>query len=123
MNLTKNEAKIFGKVLIEIGESICNNPEVLLDLISSLSKKDDKECIISDEAKKLSLIEFKDTKNEILNKKLKEFNLQELREIIKNNRIGSIKSKNTEKLIEHILNFRQKNSQGIFLNYKTSEEE
>jgi len=120
--MKKNDIKIFGKVLKEIGDIIINNPDDFFDFFDKYSESEKKtnEVEISKEVKNLDLILLVKENKQNAKGLLSNMSINELRYLIKKNHIGSIKSRANKVLVEYILNHYEQREQREFLNYEVS---
>lgn len=119
-NLTKKDIAVFGKVLVEIGSAIKNNPSLLLDIVNATT--DSKRAVkdkegIGDKVKSLNIFEvFKDRKKSEIEGELLVFNKEELKFLIKTFSLGSTKFNSVDKLADFIADQVSKRTTDVFIN-------
>ncbi|WP_321838235.1 hypothetical protein [Pseudomonas kulmbachensis] len=120
-NISRKDIEIFGKVLSEIGETIEENPDILLSLLRPFYEKNQKEQkekeTVRAEVEDLNIFEsFKEKKKSEIEKELTTFNKEELKFIIKKYSLGATKLTSNEKLSEFIADQVTKRTKDVFIN-------
>ncbi|QXI08691.1 hypothetical protein HU718_013615 [Pseudomonas tensinigenes] len=120
-SINKKDIEIFGKVLSELGTTLEENPEILLNLLRPYYEKNQKEQkekeVVREEIQNLNIFEaFKEKKKSEIEKELITMNKEELKYIIKKYSIGATKLTSNEKLSEFIADHVTKRTKDVFIN-------
>lgn len=131
-HITRRDVEGFGKVLVQLGRLLQDQPERLVELLAEVEtpsepprpaqqaeRKSDPGDDPYPELTKLPLFEMArgKTRDELLDQ-LRKYDMDQLRLIVRHFRLGSLKTKSHQVLLDHIVDQLAKRSVDVFLEHK-----
>ncbi|ADW19222.1 hypothetical protein Despr_3089 [Desulfobulbus propionicus DSM 2032] len=124
-NISKNDIKIFGKVLQALGEIIVSKPEILMSILDKEVEAEappqakEKPHGLPSAMKDTDLFSFSKNHNkEEIIALLNELTVDELKQIISHYSLGYTKLKSKEKISEYIADQFKKRTTDVFLKHE-----
>lgn len=124
-DISKTDIITFGKVLKFIGETLIEDPEILMSILDKKDKKPkqqtakEKASELPNAIAKTDLFSFsKDHSKDEIIKLLNDLSVQELKQVISHYSLGYTKLRSKEKISEHIADQFKKRTTDVFLKHE-----